>query len=152
MAPIPVERPPRRVTLVLCTRARSGHETVIGALPPFDVVVPYWPETRSVVDGARRAHGVDVTVLRVLPAPPGTVPMGGAVTYLAEVPGPPDVPLTPWAGDPLAPDPLRQTWAVPGGPDGDLAWADEVLADRGMRRAGRADDSWSPRPIAARLG
>ncbi|HEY5030938.1 MAG TPA: aminoglycoside phosphotransferase family protein [Actinomycetes bacterium] len=145
MAPAPKEMPPRRVTLVLCTRAASGHETVLGALPAFDVDVPYWPETRSVVDGARLGHGVDVTVLRVLPAPPGTDPMGGAVAYLAEVSRPPDVPLAPWPGDALAPDLLRQTWAAPGGPDADLAWADAVLAERGTPRAGRPEQvkSWN---------
>ncbi len=145
MAPTPVEHPPRRVTLVLCTRGTSGHETVLGALPAFDVDVPYWPETRSVVDGARRAHGVDVTVLRVLPAPPGADPIGGPVTYLAEVPRPPEAPLEPWPGDALAPDPLRQTWAVPGGPAADLAWADAVLAARGTPRAGRPEQvkSWN---------
>ena len=45
--------------------------------------------------------------------------------------------LAPWTGD-LPDDPLRQTWARPGGPDADLAWADTVLAAIGRPRVARA--------------
>ncbi len=83
---------------------------------------------------------MDVTVLRLLradlPHPPG-----GAVTYLAEPGGdggmtdqdPGTRQLAPWSGD-LPDDPLRQTWARPGGPAADLAWADAVLAAIGQPR------------------
>ena len=52
----------RTVTLVLV----DGKGTVLGELPPFDVPVPYWPETADIVDGARTRYGVDVVVLRIL--------------------------------------------------------------------------------------
>ncbi|MFL5681266.1 MAG: aminoglycoside phosphotransferase family protein [Chloroflexota bacterium] len=122
-------RPTRIVRLVLVDRGGQ----VLGALPPFPVDVPWWPDAVAVVAGARERYGVEVVVLRLLdaerPSPPG-----GAVTYLAEVRG--DVParvVEPWAGQ-LAEHPLRQRWARPGGPDADLAWADCVLAAHGRER------------------
>jgi hypothetical protein len=64
---------------------------------------------------------------------------GGPVTYLAEVAGPVPAAL-PWDGpDPLADQPLRLPYARPGGPDADLAWADQVLAGRGSGRTGPAE-------------
>ena len=56
--PTPEPAPPRRVTLLLC----DADGALLGTLPPYDVDVPYWPETSSVVEGARRAYAVDVTV------------------------------------------------------------------------------------------
>jgi hypothetical protein len=122
------------VTLVLCTPAGE----LLGALPPFDVPAPWWQEVSGVVAGARSAHGVDVIVLRLL-ATRDPFGEGGPVAYLAETAGP--VPaLVPWDGpDPLADQPLRLPYARPGGPDADLAWADEVLAGRGTRRTGPAE-------------
>jgi hypothetical protein len=123
----------RCVTLVLCTPAGE----LIGALPPYDVPAPWWQGVSGVVAGARAAYGVDVTVLRLL-ATRDPFGEGGPVTYLAEVDAP--VPSAqPWDGpDPLADEPLRLPYARPGGPDADLAWADEVLAGRGIRRTGPA--------------
>ncbi len=125
----------RLVTLVLCRR--DG--TVLGALPPYEVAVRWWPEARPVVEGARALYGLDVTVLRLLggdPDAPG--PSGGPVTYLAEVDRAPEG-LTLWPGDPTAEEPLRLPWARPGGPAADLAWADAVLAQRGTSRTGPAE-------------
>ena len=124
----------RSVTLVLCTPAGE----LLGALPPFDVPAPWWQEVSGIVAGAQSAYGVDVIVLRLL-ATRDPFGEGGPVTYLAEVAGP--VPVAqPWDGpDPLADHPLRLPYARPGGPDADLAWADEVLADRGSRRTGPAE-------------
>src|SRR5215210_2146378 len=127
---VPAPLPPRRVTLVLCLR--DG--TLLGALPPYDVLFAYWPEAPGVVRGARETHGVHVTVPRLLSGVPSERLAGGPVTYLAQVRDVPDVALIPWQGDPLAPEPLRQQWAAPGGPDLDLEWADAVLADRGTPR------------------
>ena len=65
-----VTPPPHRdVTLVLCLRDGS----LLGALPPFRVDVPWWQEAAPVVAAARAVHGVEVTILRLLaPAEPGT--------------------------------------------------------------------------------
>lgn len=107
--------------------------TVLGALPPYEVALPWWQEAADVVAGARTHHGVDVTVLRLLdadqPAPPG-----GRVTYLAEVAGDPG-PVRPAAID-LVPHPRRAPWAEVGGPEASLAWAAAELAARGRTLTG----------------
>ncbi|MEU1963988.1 aminoglycoside phosphotransferase family protein [Micromonospora sediminicola] len=116
----------RTVTVILVDAAGRS----IGALPPFDVPDPWWQQVDSVVDGARRRHGVEVAVLRLLdadrPAPPG-----GHVRYLAQVADAGAVPLEPVAVD-LAPHPLRMPWAEAGGPADSVAWATDEL-----RRLGR---------------
>lgn len=124
--------PKREVTLVLCTR--QGR--LLGALPPFDVPSPWWPEVAEVVRGARAVYGVDVIVLRLLAAAEATPAAGGAVTYLAQVTGAPAHELQPWDGNPLAETLHRLSYARPGGPNEDLAWADAVLAERGQPRTG----------------
>jgi hypothetical protein len=113
----------RTVTLVLVDAAGS----VLGALPPFDIAVPWWPEVGEIVEAARERHGVSVIVLRLVatdrPAQPG-----GAVTYLAQHDGPPPdwLPLAPTAVD-ANDHPLRAPYARPGGPDASLRWACEQL-------------------------
>ena len=124
---------PRQVTLVLCG---AGGE-VVGALPPFEVEVPWWQDVETVVSGARRAHDVDVVVLRLLEGDNQDT-FGGRVTYLAEINGAAPPPgLRPWEGE-LTPHPLRLPWAEPGGPAADLAWADAALAARDTPRTGEA--------------
>jgi hypothetical protein len=96
------------------------------------------------VAGARAAHGVDVTVLRLLGGS-GTG-AGGPVTYLAEVPAPvaglatPAEELAAWR-EAAADHPLRLPYARPGGPAADLAWADEALARLGRPRTAPAVQS-----------
>ena len=119
--------PDRDVTLVLCTA--SGE--LLGALPEFVVPSPWWQHVDDVVSGARALFGVDVRVLRLLTCHGPYYPGGGRVAYLAEVDGPPVTPLTPWPGpDPLADQPLRLSYARPGGHQADLAWATGVLGAR----------------------
>ena len=133
----------REVRLVLCAEGR-----MLGALPPFPVEVPWWPEVADVVRGARDRFGLDVSVLRLIGWPPDQR-AGGDVAYLAEISA--DIPeevrhaLTPWAGDPLAEHPLRQPWARPGGPAEALAWAAGQLAERGIELTGPAQQikSWN---------
>ncbi len=127
---------PRQVTLVLCAPGGS----LLGCLPPFEVALPWWQEVAPVVEGARRHHGVDVTVLRLLEADPERPGAGGAVTYLAELAEGARGPRTErWEGaDPVTEEPLRQSWARPGGPAADLAWADAALEARGTPRSGPA--------------
>lgn len=120
------ELPPRHVTLVLCTP--DGR--VLGALPPYEVALPWWQETADVVARSRELCGVDVTVLRLLHVERQQTRDGGPITYLAQVDEQPAVELAPWSGDPNAAEPLRQQWARPGGPQADLAWAEWVLSDR----------------------
>jgi hypothetical protein len=124
---------PRRVTLVLCTRAGS----VLGALPAYDVVVPWWQETRDVVADARARHGVEVTVLRLLRVGAATEDGHREVSYLAELCSDAPRDLLPVDGDPLADHPLRLPYARPGGPAADLAWAAAALAARDTPVVGR---------------
>lgn len=124
--------PPRTVTLVLC----HDDGRVLGALPPFQVELPWWQEVADVVDGARAHHGVEVTVLRLLGAEARPSCAGGPVTYLAEVARPVLRELEAWSGDLGPDDPLRASWARPGGPTADLAWADAALAGLGRSRSG----------------
>jgi hypothetical protein len=129
--------PPRSARLVLVLP--DGH--VIGALPPFPVASPWWQDAEPVVNAARARHGIDVTVLRLLQAEL-PIPHGGIVTYLAEVAHP--VLAQPWDGI-LDDHPRRMTWARPGGPAADLAWAASLLAERSLRRIGPAQQvrSWN---------
>ncbi|WP_027343553.1 aminoglycoside phosphotransferase family protein [Hamadaea tsunoensis] len=111
---------PRTVTLVLA----DATGRVLGALPPFEVELPWWQESAQLVAGARELHGAEVTVLRLLdgdrPAPPG-----GAVRYLAQsaapVPGLSPVDLE------LTSDPRRTAYAEIGGPARTLDWARGVI-------------------------
>jgi hypothetical protein len=138
---VPPDLLSRHVTLVLCT----PDGVVLGSLPPFDVPVPWWQEASDVVGGARAVHGLDVALLRLLSTSRPTMP-GGDVTYLAEVTAAPTVALLPWTDPTTELDhPLRQTWARPGGPAADLAWADDVLAARGTPRTAPAQQmrSWN---------
>ncbi|MGI5130691.1 aminoglycoside phosphotransferase family protein [Pseudonocardia sp. CA-107938] len=122
---------PRTVTVVLRT-----DDAVLGALPPFDVPWPFWPDVEQVVTGCRERYGLDVAVLRAIELPPGAGP-GGSGTYLAQVDGPVDAPLQPWSGaDPLAPHPLRAPYAEPDGQRAALAWADAALCAAGTARTG----------------
>ena len=94
---------------------------VLGALPPFAVETPWWQEVGDVVAEARRQHGVEVQVLRLLSAELPHWP-GGHVTYLAQVFAPPAAAPAPVDVD-LSPHPLRAPYAVPGGPAASVAWA-----------------------------
>jgi hypothetical protein len=110
---------------------------MVGVLPPYDVELPWWQEVAGVVAGARDTHGLHVSVLRLLGAR-DEFGSGGPVTYLAETSGPVEG-VRRWDGpDPLSDEPQRLPYARPGGPDADLAWADQVLAARGLARTGPA--------------
>ncbi len=133
-----IDRPPPRariVTLVLCL----ADGRVLGALPPLRVDSPWWPDVADVVTAARRTHLVEVTVLRLLTARLDATGQGGPVAYLAQVDTAPEEPLGDWPGDPVGDMPHRLPYARPGGPATDLAWADSVLAARGIGRIGPAE-------------
>ena len=54
----------RTVTLVLL----DAGGTLLGALPAYEVPLPYWQEVADVVAGARHRYGIHVDVLRLLGA------------------------------------------------------------------------------------
>jgi Ser/Thr protein kinase RdoA (MazF antagonist) len=123
---------PRRVTLVLC----SPDGDLLGELPAYDVPTPWWQEVREVVAAARDLYRADVTVLRLLQGNASPIAAGGPVTYLAQVEIAPHTPLVPWTADLGAAEPLRQSWARPGGPAADVAWAVAALQQAGTPVAG----------------
>ena len=122
--------PPRVATLVLV----DGDGGLLGALPPFRVATPWWQDVEPVVEAVRELHGLEVTILRLLETELPS-PQGGGVTYLAEVGDSRPTTLEPRSGA-VDDDPLRATWARPGGPDADLVWAEEALARVDLARAG----------------
>lgn len=135
----------RSVRLVLCTQGQ-----VLGALPPFPVQVPWWPEVGEIIGAARERYGLDVSVLRLI-GWPSDRRAGGEVSYLAELAIASELnteildALAPWPGDPLAAHPLRQPWAEPGGPTEAVQWAAAKLADQGISITGAAEQtkSWN---------
>ncbi|MEO8813502.1 MAG: phosphotransferase [Caulobacteraceae bacterium] len=108
---------------------------VLGALAPFAVETPWWQDLGPVVAGARSRFGARVVILRLLSAerrdPPGV-----AVTYVAQIEGDPPA-LEPWTGT-LQDHLFRLSYAKPGGPAADLAWATAALAVRGIGLTGAA--------------
>ncbi len=122
--------PPRWARIVLVTPGGG----LLGALAAVKVATPWWQDIAPVVEAVRAAHGVRITVLRLLEvaAPDSS---GIEITYLAETP---DAAATePWDGV-LDGHPLRLNYARPGGPAADLAWAERVLSARGFVRDGPA--------------
>jgi hypothetical protein len=118
----------REVTLVL-----TDGVDVFGALPPFQVGTPWWADVAVVIDAAREVAGSEVVILRLLEASTTSSEMGGRVTYLAEVDGPPKTRLTAWTGpDPLEPQRHRAWWAEAGALADAVAWAGAVLGGEGI--------------------
>ncbi len=127
----------RTVRLVLCSAAGD----VLGALEPFPVDEPWWPEVAEIVAAAEQRVGVRIVVLRLLAADASRGMEGGDVTYLAELVGdrPAELRLEPVDPGEVGPDdPLRMPWARPGGVDATLAWADRCLRALGRPRTGPA--------------
>lgn len=133
--PYILEKPMGRVVTVVLVRSDGS---TVGVLPSFNLNTPWWPEVADVVEACRLDHGAHITILRLLTAQPDPlVGMGGMVTYVAELDGPPPAAIRPWNAA-LPDDPLRARWARPGGPARDVAWADEQLKAAGRRREGPA--------------
>jgi Ser/Thr protein kinase RdoA (MazF antagonist) len=118
----------------------------MGALAPFDVATPWWPDVAPVVETVRDRWGLDVVVLRIVAYEDRWPAAGGAVTYLAETNGPlpAGVKLEPSAIDP-GEDERRAPWARPGGVLALVEWADAELGRRGRERTGpaRQDRTWN---------
>jgi Ser/Thr protein kinase RdoA (MazF antagonist) len=132
----------RTVTVALCDR--SGQ--VMGALAPFEVTSPWWPDVAPVVESVRARWALDVVVLRIVAHEDRWPAAGGAVTYLAETTGPLPAPLKlePCPIDP-GDDERRAPWARPGGVRTLVEWADTELERRGRERTGpaRQDRTWN---------
>lgn len=113
----------RTVTLILVDETGA----LLGALPPFDVSVPWWQDVAELVTGARARDGIDIQVLRLLHgvAADGRS-AGGTVTYLAQLCGPSGVGLSPVEVD-LSAQPHRAAYAEPGGPAESTGWAIAAL-------------------------
>ena len=120
--------PPRLARIVLVT----PQGRLMGALPATPVPTPWWQDIEPVVSAVRAAHGVEITVLRLLEVGK-TGPSGIDITYLAETAAH-SAAAEPW--DVLDDQPLRLAYARPGGPAADLAWAERVLVERGHVRTG----------------
>jgi hypothetical protein len=116
---------PRTAELVLVT----SDGALVGSLPAVPVSTPWWQDVEPVIRAVRERYGIDATVLRLLEAEFDR-PHGGRVTYLAGVAQP--VPAEPWHGT-LDEQPLRQSFAKPGGPTADATWARSVLVERELR-------------------
>lgn len=131
--------PPRIVTPVVL----DAIGRLLGALPPFQAATTPWLDLQPVLDTLRERDGLQATVLRLLHAARDR-PNGGDVSVLVQLDAgavPPS--LAPWPGA-LHPHPLRRPWAVPGGPQADLAWAAGALQSAGRPLAGppRQQRSW----------
>jgi len=116
---------PRTAELVLVT----PNGVLIGSLPAVPIATPWWQDIGPVVRAVRDCHGIDIIVLRLLDAELDR-PHGGRVTYLAEVAQ--LVRALPWSGT-LDNQPRRHSFAKPGGPAADRAWARAELARLGFR-------------------
>jgi hypothetical protein len=122
-----VTPPPRFARLVLVTPDGA----LVGALPALPVATPWWQDVAPVIEAVRAAHGIEITVLRVLEIAPN--PKSVKVTYLAEVAE--AVAAEPWEGA-LDDQPLRNSYARLGGPAADLAWAKATLEQKGLTPTG----------------
>jgi hypothetical protein len=122
----------RTVKLILLDTLGSP----LGALPPFDVQIPWWPEVEEVISGARSRYGVDVQVLRLLAAEgdPASPEEASRITYLAQLAGSPPIAVDPADAD-LTPHPHRAPYAEPGGPAASVRWAVNALATLGTVNA-----------------
>lgn len=122
------------MTLVLVTREGS----VLGALPPFRVDTPFWPDVAPVIEKTGAAHQADITVLRLLEATPDPADryrMGGQVTYLAECRRYVPASLVPWDGHLLALGLPDYSWPSLGPALADLVERHGHLVDRPARKA-----------------
>ena len=103
------------------------------------MATPWWPDVAPIVAAVRDRDGLDVVILRLLQAD-RPHPPGGTVTYLAEVAEPRAAEsraIEPWTGT-IDDDPRRMSYAPPGGPAADLAWARSAMAAAGIEPAGQA--------------
>lgn len=119
--------PPRIVTLVV--------DDPRGVLPTIEVESPWWMESGPLVEAARLAFGIEVTIVRLID---GRKFPGGPVTYLVEAPGIDPALLEPWPVT-LDEDELRASYATPGGIAALTAWADAELDEQGLKRNGSVE-------------
>lgn len=131
LASAPVAVSARNVTLTLCTS--DGH--ILGELQSFIVPSPHLQDTDLIIRRAEQLLNQRVVVLRLLDSSRNADGTVLDVNYLAQVAMEPEGLIQPSAV--RADHPRRMSWASPGGPDRDLAWAKEVLSDLGISVTGR---------------
>jgi hypothetical protein len=121
----------REFDVVLCTPGGA----VLGELPPVGRGAGGWQDVEDVVAAVWQVFGVRVRILRILQLPGEGAGRG---RYLAETDASPaGLDLRPCDGDPLAEEPRRLRYALPGGHDADLRWALEALRRNGIALLGR---------------
>jgi hypothetical protein len=103
----------------------------LGQLKPIRLSTPWFQEIAELVQLVRNQHGIDIVILRLLETDESALPEI-KVSYLAEIDRSTasSIELSLWQGR-LTEDPLRLSYAKSGGPDRDLAWAKQLLIDRG---------------------
>jgi Phosphotransferase enzyme family len=110
----------------------------LGALAEFAIDEGPWPQVDGIIAMARERHAVDVTILRLVASERfATDPDGWVRTYTAEVAdGLPSGLLPPPAAIAWGDEPLRASWARPGGVGAIVAWADRALVALNRKRTG----------------
>ncbi len=114
--------PPRIATLVV--------DDPRGVLPAIEIDSPWWMESSPIVDAARRAFGIDVSIVRLLE---GASFPGGQVTYLVETQDIDPSLLSCWP-HPLPGDERRPAYARVGGIESLVDWIDHALGDASAER------------------
>ncbi len=128
---------PDRIHLVLV----DPRGAPLGALPAFEIDAGPWPQVDGIIAMARDRHAVDVTILRLVASERFAIdPDGWVRTYTAEVVDWPTPALLPAPADVAWGDePLRASWARPGGVAAIVVWADRALAALDIERTGPAE-------------
>ena len=128
----------RTATVVLCG---PGGE-VFGALPPISLEDHWWPGADVAVTAVQERFGIEVVILRLLAVDGDDAYAATQATYLAQIDARPEIELAPVPA--FSEHPWCQPWALPGGPQDDVAWAVAELEAAGTPVAGRPEQirSW----------
>ena len=119
-----------REVLVVLTDADGA---VVGELPRFEVLSPWWSDVEPVVLEANKRFAAEIHVLRMVDVVGGEprMPRGGLVVYDAQLLGRRPTSTRPTRVD-VGPDhPLRAPWARPGGVQAMVEWADAFVTRTG---------------------
>ncbi|WP_434439570.1 phosphotransferase [Lentzea sp. E54] len=115
-------------SIIALVSAPSGFAGRTGAIA---VETPSWNHVEPVNAALRDLLGVETSVLRLVSAEGGRVPVGGVVTYHVEAHGEPDRTHLKPADAPEPDAEHRLPWARLGGPAELVAWADTAVTRTG---------------------